>query len=92
MQFPEFVQKQGRSVRFDAGEPLGAILPYPKGYAERSVREIEPLVEHQEEMEALAAYAERLQAMIEAPGVQDVLQRLQSGATARPTPHNRSCD
>lgn len=95
------------TVRFDAGEPLGAILPYPKGYAELFVREIDSLSEHQDEMEALGAYKERLQAMIEAPGVQDVLQRLQSGATgadpahsasipaattARTTPHNRSCD
>ena len=59
-----------QTVRFDAGEPFCTILPYPKNYAENFVEEVVGIEE------GIEAYEQEFQQMVEAPAVQDVLQKL----------------
>ena len=64
--------RPNQTVRFAAGEPFGALLLYPKNASEPIECEVVRMEEAPE------AYAQELQQLIQAPAIQDVLQRLQS--------------
>ena len=65
-----------QTVRFEAGEPFGTVLPYPQGYAEQLELEVGDLED------ALADYQRELARSLEAPAMQEILRRLQGDGAA----------
>jgi hypothetical protein len=67
-----------QTIRFEAGEPFGTLLPYPKPAAEDSTEQFTlEVVQLDTDVEA---YEQALQQLIQAPDVQAVFQRLQAAA------------
>ena len=70
--------RPNQTIRFEAGEPFGALLPYPKPATEDATEhvtlEVVPLDTDVE------AFEQALQQLIQAPDVQAVFQRLQAAA------------
>ncbi len=66
--------RPNQTVRFEAGEPFCALVPYPNQYAEQFECEVVELDDDG------AVLEQALQQMIQAPDVQAIFQRLQQAA------------
>ena len=72
-----------QTVRFEAGEPFGTVVPYTMGDPAQGLPEVIPVPKDAE------AYEQAFEQLARNPGVQDVVQRLsagEAGATAAETP------